>query len=150
MKKLNYWIAVVLVLAAIFATIWVGGNYFYSFLDGVSLLVIVLFAFPMLIATFGWKEFRSSFALAFSRERGEPSDYARAAEVVKSTGRMIYLGAALATFIGFIAIFSYHSSETTELMANYSVALLGIFYGLIINLILIEPLKAYLLFRSKE
>ncbi|MDC7231928.1 MAG: hypothetical protein PQJ58_01755 [Spirochaetales bacterium] len=148
MKLLNYLTAMVIVLAAIIATIFAAGNLIKAFIDFLSLLVILLYALPMLIGTFGWKNFWGSFALAFSKDEGLPEEYARAAEVVTSAGRQIYLGAALATFIGFIGIFSFSSPDILKETSNFSVALLGIFYGMIINLILIEPIRAYLKSKS--
>ena len=146
MKLINYFTALVIVLAAITATVMVSGISIGVFVDLASLVVILLYALPMLIGTFGWRNFWSSFALAFSRNEAEPDEYARAAEVVHSAGRQIYLGAAIATFVGFIGIFSFASGEPEMLQetANFSVALLGIFYGMIMNLVFIQPIRAYL------
>lgn len=151
MKKIPFVLGLVVVLAAIMATIWLGGNSILVFVDVLSLVIIILFAFPSLIGTFGWKGFWKSFRLAFSRdEHAEREEYARAWIVLKTLGRMIYMGGVIGSFIGIIGIFAFASGDAEVLRetANYSVALLGIFYSLIINLVLIEPLKAYLKSRS--
>jgi membrane protease YdiL (CAAX protease family) len=150
MKLFNYLLGVVIVLAVTAVTIIVAGNLLITYADILSLLIVILLPLPPMIGLFGWKGFWSSLGLAFRREAAEPEEYRHAAEVVRFLGRLIYLSAVLGFFIGFIGILThYKAEETTELLAaNFGVSLLVIFYAIVLNLVFVEPIRAYLKSRS--
>lgn len=147
MKLVNYLLGVILVLALTVITILMAGNSLLSYVDFLSLLIVILFPLPTMLGLFGWQKFRFSMGLAFKKETAEPEDYRNAAVVVRALGRMIYLSALLGFFIGFIGILaSIGTSE--QLAANLGVALVVTFYGILLNLVVIEPIHSYLKARS--
>jgi len=150
MKLINYLLGVIVVLAVTVMIIIAAGNILIAYVDMLSLLIVLLLPLPPMIGLFGWKRFWSSLGLAFRREAADPEEYRHAAEVVRFLGRLIYLSAVLGFFIAFIGLLAYYKTdETTELLAaNFGVSLVVIFYAIVLNLILIEPIRAYLKSRS--
>lgn len=150
MKMINYLLGVFVVMAVTVVIIIVAGNLLIAYVDILSLLIVILLPLPPMIGLFGWKGFWSSLGLAFQRETADPEEYRHAAEVVRFLGRLIYLSAVLGFFIAFIGILAYYKSDgTTELLAaNFGVSLVVIFYAIVLNLVFIEPVRAYLTSRS--
>jgi len=151
MKLGRYITACIIVFAVITLIILLGGNYIGLYLDYVSLLIIVLLSLAIQIGTFGWKDFWGAFALPFRKEKAEAAEYSKAEAILSSTKKQIYLASGIGFFIATIAIITFLNSETSaDAGVNSAIALVVIFYGMLLNLMLVEPLRAWLERASKE
>lgn len=150
MKLGRYLTACILLLVVLVSTIVMGGNPLGIFLDSISLIIILLLSLVIQIGTFGWKNFWGAFSLAFRQEKAEASDYARAEAILSSTKKQIYLASLIGFFVGGIGILVNVDFSADATAPNSAIALLTVFYGMIINLIVIEPLRAWLERAAKE
>jgi len=150
MKLGRYLTACVILLVVLALTVVLGGNPPGMFLDSVSLLIILLLALVIQIGTFGWKGFWGAFGLPFRREKAEAKDYAKAEAILKSTKKQVYLASVVGFSIGGISILVKVDFSAGTTAPNSAIALLTVFYGMLINLILIEPLRAWLERASRE
>ena len=146
MKIWKWVLGAVIIVLGIVAAILAAGNSILYFVDILSAVVLALFTLPALIGIHGWKGYWDAFRLPFRKDRASRSDYDAAVAVLDSSIRMLYVAALLGTLIGTIGILAYlqKSPDGAADVGNYAVAMITVFYAMIVHLAVLEPLRSRL------
>ena len=114
-------------------------NSFGNFIDLPSLVLLLLFTVPVLIAS----GMGNDFVMAFQMGKKQCSlvQMKKTQEAVKLLQRLVLCGAGFAALISIVIIFQ-QLDEPSAIGPNLAVAILVVLYGVIIESLLI-PLSAY-------
>lgn len=116
-----------------------GINSFSNFIDVPTMVILLIFTVPVLFAS-GMAE---DFAMAFQMGKKQCSlvQMKKTLEAVKLLQRLVLCGAGFTTMISLLFIL-HMLDEPAAFGPNLAVAILAVFYGIIIESLLI-PLSAY-------
>lgn len=120
-----------------------------EYVDGVSLIMLLIFTLPMLIASHLLKDFNNAFRLSTKKsEIKNISEIKRAIEAVDLVMKVLLgAGAFIAVFLGIMILHELDDSSTIG--PKMSIGMLSLVYALAIDLFLL-PLKARLKVRLHE
>ena len=111
--------------------------------DCVSLLGIVLLAFPMLAASGLLKDFLHSFSIAFGKTcTADQREISRALTAVKLTSKLVLFSGILVSLLGLLTLL-HQLDDPASIGPNVSVALIALVYALFLSILLL-PVKARL------
>ncbi len=125
------------------------GSYVLRFLDGYTILYLILFLIPLLISGGLLKDFNHAFRLVIGRKEAKSLiELKRAKESVSLTIKILLI---LSVFICAIqgVFILYNMDDPLMLGPSFSVSMLTLIYGMGITLILL-PLQARLNMKIQE
>ncbi len=140
MKKASYIIMAVCALSLICAAVIFSGGMPWLYFDIPSIIITAVFTVVILRATWKFKDMGAAFKAVLS-EKGDRAVCEDAALFFK-TARQCLLGSGfMAFFLGLIAILK-NLQDKAKLGPNFAVALLSLFYSIVLSLIVSLPLEA--------
>ncbi len=136
-------IGVIFSVLLLHVTTELGFSNMLVYYDVVSMLQMVVLIVPILAAAGLIKDFNTALKLALGKKKADSLlQLKRAKEAVKLTGNICVASGALGTCCGFIQVFyMYRDASMASLLAGLGVAILTLFYSLIIYLLLL-PIKS--------
>jgi flagellar motor component MotA len=135
--KTNYFISLIMALLLIGGIIVVTGAGPLAYLDIPSLIVVTLLPAIMIIASFSFEEIGRSFSAALD-PNADQADLRKAHAFFGALGKYVNLAAGIGIVAGIIAIASNLSSYESAGL-GISLALLVVFYSMILQLIFVIP-----------
>lgn len=150
MKK--SYLAVILIFGGfLFLTFWlsVGIDTIGVYLDIPSVVLILVFAFVPLLATYSLEEMRNCFVIGFRKSGIAKVDIKNAILFFSSLQKYLILSGLLGTSVGTIALLTFLGSPG-DVGKGMAMALLTAFYAVILSIILAVPFKAGLQKRLNE
>ncbi|MBN2874890.1 MAG: hypothetical protein JXM71_07335 [Spirochaetales bacterium] len=139
MKALSYITAALFVLALTWLGALFSGVRFIVYLDAASLVLVLGLTVVMLRAGWTFRAMGAHFRNALS----DTADYTlleEAALFFATAKRYLALGAGFGVILGVIAILS-HLTDRSKLGPNLAIALLSVFYAIILALAICIPLE---------
>jgi flagellar motor component MotA len=138
MKARRYLVSLFCALACIVFGIYASGGTLLVYVDIPSVLCVVCVTVAMLRSGYGFREMGAAFAAALS-SRAEAPALERAELFFAQMRRYLYVSGILSTFLGFIAMFRLFK-DPERFMPNLAVALIVVFYALLLDLAVALPL----------
>ena len=119
--------------------------------DVISMLQLIVLIIPILAAAGLIKDFNNALKLALGKKKaGSMLQLKRAKEAIKLTERICIASGVMGTCCGIIRIFyTYEKGATASLVAGLGVAMLTLFYSLIIYLLLL-PIESKIEIKISE
>ena len=109
----------------------------FHFFDIVSMLIVIIIFISMMVASGLLKDFNNAFRLTIGKKNAKSIlELKRAKEAVKFAGKLFIMSGFLGTLMGIIMV-AYSCSTIKSIMINMSVALLTMFYGLVLYILLL-------------
>ena len=109
----------------------------FHFFDIVSMLIVIIIFISMMVASGLLKDFNNAFRLTIGKKNAKSIlELKRAKEAVKFAGKLFIMSGFLGTLMGIIMV-GYSCSTIKSIMINMSVALLTMFYGLVLYILLL-------------
>lgn len=145
MKK-SYLIFAVLALLVVLAAMLLGGESIFIFLDIPSLLMVCLISIFLLLTNYSPSEIVLAFTIGFKKEGINQKELKKSINLFDSLGRYLIISAVLGVITGFIAMAVFYSRDTKNLgsgdwAGGSALAILTIFYSLIIYMLIAVPFK---------
>ena len=142
-----YFAGVVLVLGLIAASVRMAGGRLTVFVSLGAFALVVLPAVLMSLANFSFVEIGDAFAAAFGSDGSRGGEAARArlerARIFhEALGRYIIGSGVLATFLGVIIMLANLNSEVATVGSGFAIALITVFYSLVLYVVLVVPFRA--------
>lgn len=139
MRKM-YWVSVLVVLSLIIGTMWMSSNIerVLLFMDLPGLIMVIVPTFVMLLASFSMREIRSAFSVAWQKSTQDPNELKSGLVFFKAMSRYLLISAVLVFIIGFVGLLSA-LSDTRVIGRNLGLALLCIFYSILLQIIIAFP-----------
>lgn len=110
---------------------------YFTFFDIVSMLIVIIIFISMMVASGLLKDFNNAFRLTIGKKNAKSIlELKRAKEAVKFAGKLFIMSGFLGTLMGIIMV-GYSCSTIKSIMINMSVALLTMFYGLVLYILLL-------------
>ena len=135
-----YILSVIVVIVSVFLLASAGeaGVFgIFHFFDIVSMLIVIIIFISMMVASGLLKDFNNAFRLTIGKKNAKSIlELKRAKEAVKFAGKLFILSGFLGTLMGIIMV-GYSCSTIKSIMINMSVALLTMFYGLVLYILLL-------------
>lgn len=142
MKKF-YIIALILVFGSIFTGMIIGTNNLDGllfFVDPPSFLILFLPVILLLKSQFSWKEIGSAFAIGFKKNGVSETELKKALLFFKALQKYSICAGIIGLMTGGIFIFNY-VSDSIALSRSFAVALLVVFYAVILNFTVALPFQ---------
>ncbi len=146
-----YILSVIVVIVSVFLLASAGeaGVFgIFHFFDIVSMLIVIIIFISMMVASGLLKDFNNAFRLTIGKKNAKSIlelnslvnlciiKWKRAKEAVKFAGKLFIMSGFLGTLMGIIMV-GYSCSTIKSIMINMSVALLTMFYGLVLYILLL-------------
>ena len=135
-----YILSVIVVIVSVFLLASAGeaGVFgIFHFFDIVSMLIVIIIFISMMVASGLLKDFNNAFGLTIGKKNAKSIlELKRAKEAVKFAGKLFIMSGFLGTLMGIIMV-GYSCSTIKSIMINMSVALLTMFYGLVLYILLL-------------
>ncbi len=135
-----YILSVIVVIVSVFLLASAGeaGVFgIFHFFDIVSMLIVIIIFISMMVASGLLKDFNNAFRLTIGKKNAKSIlELKRAKEAVKFAGKLFIMSGFLGTLMGIIMV-AYSCSTIKSIMINMSVALLTMFYGLVLYILLL-------------
>lgn len=135
-----YTLSVIVVIVSVFLLASAGeaGVFgIFHFFDIVSMLIVIIIFISMMVASGLLKDFNNAFRLTIGKKNAKSIlELKRAKEAVKFAGKLFIMSGFLGTLMGIIMV-AYSCSTIKSIMINMSVALLTMFYGLVLYILLL-------------
>jgi flagellar motor component MotA len=136
-----YWIAVLVVLLLIGAAACLP----FSSLEGLlilvdmpSLIMVVIPAVVMLLASFSLKDIGSAFSVAWNKSAADPKALKSGLVFFKAMSRYLMISAILVFFLGIVGLLSA-LSDMSALGRSVALSLLCIFYSILLQVVIAFP-----------
>lgn len=101
------------------------------------MLIVIIIFISMMVASGLLKDFNNAFRLTIGKKNAKSIlELKRAKEAVKFAGKLFIMSGFLGTLMGIIMV-AYSCSTIKSIMINMSVALLTMFYGLVLYILLL-------------
>lgn len=139
MKK-SYFVSVLLSLGLLVAAIITAGANILAFLSIPAFIATVFLPVFVTIGVFGLSTFFSSFRLAFQGGEASARELKTAFSLFRLLGNSILLTGFITAMVGFVAILATLQGKD-ELGSNLVLALMTLFYSLILFLLVALPFK---------
>ena len=135
-----YILSVIVVIVSVFLLASAGEACVFGifhFFDIVSMLIVIIIFISMMVASGLLKDFNNAFRLTIGKKNAKSIlELKRAKEAVKFAGKLFIMSGFLGTLMGIIMV-GYSCSTIKSIMINMSVALLTMFYGLVLYILLL-------------
>lgn len=135
MKK-TYFVNLILLLAVVSFGIWLGGAGFGPYIDPPSLIIITLPVFFVLSSSYGYGDIFRAFSRPFASNCSR-EDLLHAENIFRTMRRVMWIAAGIGFFLGNIAMLAMLILE--NYFSGFAVAVLVLFYALILDMIVIMP-----------
>ncbi|MDA3958315.1 MotA/TolQ/ExbB proton channel family protein [Oceanispirochaeta sp.] len=143
MKKLHYFIYVILFFVIFGAILWSTETAPYIFIDIASLLIILLFLMLLTVFQIGIKQTILYYKAVF--DPTVDSETAKAGSRYFSTLSLYTLGTGMLGFLtGIMVVLAYYMEDTKYVGPNMAVALITLFYSVFFCLLIFLPFKMVL------
>ncbi len=131
-----YILSVIVVIVSVFLLASAGeaGVFGIFHFDIVSMLIVIIIFISMMVASGLLKDFNNAFRLTIGKKNAKSIlELKRAKEAVKFAGKLFIMSGFLGTLMGIIMV----GYSCSSIMINMSVALLTMFYGLVLYILLL-------------
>ena len=131
-------VGIILLLVGLFGIIAVSKSQLVFFLDTPSFIIVIAFQFILLGAGGQMHNFISAFKLIFSKHKEDLiSEVEQCEYAIKYARIAAILGGILSSIMGFVTVFAIVFREAYDVLGpNLAVAVLSLFYGILISIIL--------------
>lgn len=135
MKK-TYFISLILLLVVVAFGVILGGADVTAYIDFPSMVIIVLPVIFVLLSAYSAGDIGRAFSRPFADDAGL-EELLQAENIFKSMRKTMWFAGAIGFFIGNIAMLSLLITE--NYFSGFAVAVLVLFYALILDLIVVVP-----------
>lgn len=139
MKAFSHVVAAVFVLALAWLGTVFSGAHFIVYLDAASLVLVLGLTLVMLRTSWSFRAMGRQFRTSLDDEADKPA-LEEAVLFFLSARRYLALAAGFAVFLGVIAILT-NLQDRTKLGPNFAIALLSVFYAIILMVAICVPLE---------
>lgn len=131
-------LGVVFLIVGLLFIAFVSGSSLVYYLDTPSFIIVIAFQFILLGAGGQMHHFLCAFKLIFSKHKEDLiSEVEQCEYAIKYARRAAIFGGILSSIMGFVTVFAIVFREAYDVLGpNLAVAVLSLFYGLLISIIL--------------
>ena len=145
----RFLIAFIIVIGLIIFGIWEGAGKITWLISLPALILMIVPAIVLTLASYSLKEFFQGFRLAFSKKTDPDITYGKYVIMFQAMRRYAYLAGVMATFLG-ILIMMVALNDTGAILSGTATALITLFYALILDLTVLLPFKTTLQKKEAE
>ena len=135
---IGLFLGVVFLIVGLLFIAFVSGSSLVYYLDTPSFIIVIAFQFILLGAGGQMHSFISAFKLVFSKHKEDLiSEVEQCEYAIKYARIAAILGGILSSIMGFVTVFAIVFREAYDVLGpNLAVAVLSLFYGILISIIL--------------